>query len=173
MQVTAVVCACMLTCAIARTNFAAAAPLIAGQLSLTIPQLSRMHSAFLVGYLVGHVPMGILADRYGGARVLCVAAFGWAAATLAHGGVPLLGPGGQAPALLALRFAVGATTAAAVPSVAAAIAQGLPEARRAGAMSAAYGTRRSCAFAVSADLFRAAHIGMLLQAGSQHWRGAS
>lgn len=102
-----------------------------------------MHSAFLLGYLVGHVPCGILADRYGGARVLCAAAFGWAVATLAHGGVPLLAPHAQAPALLALRFAIGASTAAAVPSVAAAIAQGLPEVRRAGAMSAAYGAHPS------------------------------
>ena len=46
--------------------------MIAADLNLSVIQLAYIHSAFLAGYLVGHIPAGLLADgRYGGAKVLC------------------------------------------------------------------------------------------------------
>jgi MFS family permease len=142
LQVTFIAGVCMLTSAIARVNFAAAAPLLATNISLNITQLSHLHSAFLFGYLVGHIPFGILADRYGGTRTLSAAAVAWALITAAHGASSLLAAAANVPVLdilLVLRFAIGAATAAAVPGLAAMLAQELPAELRAGAMSAAYG----------------------------------
>jgi hypothetical protein len=104
-----------------------------------------LHSAFLFGYLLGHVPFGVLADRFGGTRVLSASAVAWALLTAAHGAAAPLAAAAYVPlvaTLLVLRFAIGVATAAAVPGLAAMLAQELPAERRAGAMSIAYGMLR-------------------------------
>lgn len=140
-QAAAAAGAAMMSSAFARSNFAAAAPAAAAALSLSVAQLAHLHTAFLLGYLVGHVPAGLLADRFGGARVLLYAALAWSGITCAHALVGVAPPGLALPLLAALRFGVGVASAAAVPALAATLAQMLPEAQRAKIMSASYGAR--------------------------------
>ena len=130
----------MFSSAVARSNFAAAAPATAAALALSVSQLATLHTAFLVGYLSGHMPAGILADKFGGARVLLAAGLCWSAITCAHLSVTALPPHSAFVLLAVLRFGIGATTAAAVPALGAALAQLLPEQLRAKIQSASYGT---------------------------------
>eukprot|EP00892_Ulva_mutabilis_P007995 jgi/Ulvmu1/5568/UM023_0105.1 len=129
----------MLACAVLRVNFAAVAPSIADELGLSMIQLAYMHSSFLIGYFLGHLPAGLLADRIGGYTVLCSGAMAWSVVTLLH--APLtMAPAAIAPmALATLRLLVGLTTAVAVPGLAATLAQALPEDQRSKAMSTCYG----------------------------------
>ena len=130
----------MLACATLRVNFAAVAPAVADELGLSMIQLAYMHSSFLVGYFLGHLPAGLLADRISGYSVLCSGALAWSVVTLMH--APLtLAPAAIAPmALATLRLLIGLTTAVAVPGLAATLAQALPEDQRSKAMSTCYGT---------------------------------
>jgi MFS transporter, ACS family, glucarate transporter len=139
-QVIAIAASVMFSCSMLRVNFSAAAPMIAADLNLTVLQLAYIHSAFLAGYLLGHVPAGLLADgKIGGARVLCAGATAWAVVTLLHASIALFPSNMTAFALAFLRFLVGATTAVAIPALAATIAQALPRHRRTHAMSTCYG----------------------------------
>lgn len=140
MQVITIAASLMFSCAMLRVNFSAAAPMIAADMKLSVIQLAYIHSAFLAGYLVGHIPAGLLADgRFGGARVLCTGATAWAAATVLHASIAMF-PSHMAPyALGFLRFLVGCTSAVAIPGLAATIAQALPRYKRTHAMSTCYG----------------------------------
>jgi hypothetical protein len=138
-QIVPIAASIMFSCAMLRVNFSAAAPTIAADLGLSVIHLAYIHSAFLAGYLLGHIPAGVLADRYGGAVVLCAGATAWAVATLLHASLALT-PLHLAPVTLGvLRFLVGLTTAVAIPGLAATIAQLLPEERRSHVMSTCYG----------------------------------
>jgi sugar phosphate permease len=139
LQVVALASGLMLTSAMLRVNFAAVAPTIAADLGLSMTQLSYVHTAFLAGYFLGHLPAGLLADRVGGARVLCLAGLAWALVTVAHMSLQYCPSTLVLPLLSVLRFGVGVTTAAAIPALAAALAQGLPLAKRSAAMSTCYG----------------------------------
>lgn len=129
----------MLSCAVLRVNFSAIAPIIVDEMGLSLVQLAYIHSSFLIGYCLGQLPFGLLADRTEGYTVLCGGALAWSIVTLLH--APLaLAPAGVAPmALATLRMLVGLTTAVAVPGLAATLAQALPTDRRSKAMSTCYG----------------------------------
>lgn len=140
MQTVTIAASVMFSCTLLRVNFSAAAPMIAADLNLSVIQLAYIHSAFLAGYLIGHIPAGILADsRFGGARVLCTGATAWGLATVMHASISMF-PGDMVPFVLAfLRFLVGAASALAVPGLAATLAQALPKHKRTRAMSTCYG----------------------------------
>jgi MFS family permease len=129
----------MFSAAVARSNFAAAAPAAAAALGLSVAQLSHLHAAFLLGYFAGHLPAGFLSDKFGGARMFFSAAVAWLLTTLAHAAVGAAPGAAAVPFLAALRFAIGVFTAATVPALGAALTQLLPEDRRASATSISYG----------------------------------
>lgn len=52
------------------------------ELGLSQAQMGRVFSAFLLGYALFMVPGGMAADRWGTRRVLEVASWWWAAATV-------------------------------------------------------------------------------------------
>lgn len=115
------------------------APVIVGELGLSLVQLAYIHSSFLIGYCLGQLPAGFLSDRIDGYIVLCTGALAWSVVTLLH--APLaIAPTTIAPmALASLRMLVGLTTAVAVPALAATLAQALPIDQRSKAMSICYG----------------------------------
>jgi MFS transporter, ACS family, glucarate transporter len=113
--------------------------MVAADMPLSVVQLSFVHTAFLAGYLLGHLPAGVLADRIGGYKVLCLGGFGWSAITLSHAWLAHCPIDFAVVVLGLLRFLVGLMTAAAVPGLAATLAQGLSKVTRTKAMSTCYG----------------------------------
>jgi MFS family permease len=94
-----------------RGNLATVGPVLQDQLHLSATQLGSLFSAFFVTYVIGMVPGGWLADRYGAKGVLGIGAAIWSAATL------LTGLAGSFVSLLCLRLVLGIGETAAFPSV--------------------------------------------------------
>lgn len=120
-----------------RVNVSVAGVLMMKELNLSQTEMGRIFSAFLLGYALCQIPGGLLADRFGAARVLAWATFGWVAAT-----AWLAGAAHSLLALLAGRFALGVAEAPTFPAAAQAIAQAVPEPSRGranGAVVAAIG----------------------------------
>jgi hypothetical protein len=89
----------------------------------------------LAAYLVGQLPAGALADRFGGLRVLLFGLALWSAATAL---TALATAGGGLAAVYASRLLLGAASACAMPCVSAAAVAWVPAAARAGAVSSVY-----------------------------------
>src|SRR5262249_16310046 len=101
-----------------RMNISVAAPFLARDLGLSHVQLGQGFSIFLIGYASLQIPVGMLADRLGPARVLGWLGWAWAALTLLTGVLPgawLGGPTAAFVLLLVLRFALGLTVAGVYP----------------------------------------------------------
>jgi MFS family permease len=94
-----------------RGNLATVGPVLQDQLHLTSTELGSLFSAFFVTYVIGMVPGGWLADRYGAKRVLGAEAAIWSTATL------LCGFANSFSSLLGLRFALGLGETATFPSI--------------------------------------------------------
>ena len=94
-----------------RGNLATVGPVLQDQMHLSSTQLGALFSAFFITYVVGMVPGGWLADRYGAKRVLAVSAGIWSVATLVTGFATSFG------FLLCLRLALGLGETAAFPSI--------------------------------------------------------
>ena len=107
----------------------------------------------LGAYLIGQVPSGLLADRFGGARVLLAGLAAWSAATAltAAAAMPpetLLGGSAAAAtatatatavaALYASRLLLGLSSACAMPATTAAAVEWVPAPARAGAVAGVY-----------------------------------
>jgi hypothetical protein len=139
MQVTGLVILAMLSSAVARVNFAAAAPLAATDPRLSMLSLSHLHPAILLGYFFGHYPSDRLANSVGSARVPATSAIFWSFVTLAHAAVSLIPSDAELAVLAVLRFAVGGRRrwAAASPALAATRSQLLPVKLRARVLSTA------------------------------------
>lgn len=88
-------------------------------------------SAFFVGYLLFLLPGGLLAARYGGKRVLAVAAVWWSACTL----LTPLAASVSLGALVAVRIALGVGEAVVLPAVYDLFSRWVPPAERGRAMS--------------------------------------
>ncbi len=102
-----------------RTIISVAGPLIILDFGLSETQMGAVYSAFLLGYALMMIPAGYLADRLGSWRTLMWVGFGAALFT----GLTALGtrPGlgsliGIVPALVIIRFLMGACTAPLYPS---------------------------------------------------------
>src|SRR5258708_18440256 len=95
---------------IERMNISVAAKFMMPELGLSQIQMGQVFSAFLLGYSLLQVPMGMIGDRFGPYRVLSAIALCWGALTLLTGfipgrlSVPLLGVFGT---LAAIRFLLG------------------------------------------------------------------
>ena len=123
---------------IERMNISVAAQFMMPELGLTQGQIGQVFSAFLLGYSLLQVPMGMLGDRFGPSRVLVPIAFAWAILTFLTGfvpgraAIPLLGTFGT---LIAIRFVLGVTIAGVYPLSARVMAAWQPLTRRAFAYS--------------------------------------
>jgi MFS family permease len=94
-----------------RGNLATVGPVLQDQLHLSSTELGSLFSAFFVTYVLGMVPGGWLADRYGAKRVLGTGAAIWSIATL------LTGFASGFTSLLSLRLVLGVGETAAFPSI--------------------------------------------------------
>lgn len=78
----ALLCATATAGYICRVNVSTAAPLLMEDFGLSQIEMGRIFSAFLLGYAFAQVPAGMLADRFGAARVLSAALWIWVALTV-------------------------------------------------------------------------------------------
>lgn len=121
-----------------RMNISVAAKFMMPELGLSEIQMGQVFSSFLLAYALFQIPAGVLGDRRGPRSVLTAAALSWGAATFLTGFVPgLVIPAGTGVfvSLLALRFFLGVGEAATFPVAALAIANWIPETKRAMANS--------------------------------------
>ncbi|KAG1669639.1 hypothetical protein FOA52_010799 [Chlamydomonas sp. UWO 241] len=103
---------------------------------VAIEMVGLLHSAMLAGYLAGQLPAGLLADRFGGERLLLLSLALWSAALLASGAAAA--QEGGFTLLLATRAAFGLVSASAMPGVSAMAAEWVPRHARAGAVASVY-----------------------------------
>jgi MFS transporter, ACS family, glucarate transporter len=108
-----------------RVNVSVAGVLMMRELGLSQQAMGRVFSAFLVGYALCQVPGGMLADRFGAARVLGWASLAWVAAT-----GWIVGAGASVIALLGARCVLGIAEAPTFPTSAQAISRAVPVANR-------------------------------------------
>lgn len=122
-----------------RMNISVASPFMMEELHLDKIQMGRVFSAFMLGYALFQVPWGALGDRLGPGRILTWAGIAWILTTLLTGLLPgSIAPVGTASLLIlmALRFSLGASQAAAYPVASRAITMWLPATKRASSFSA-------------------------------------
>ena len=122
-----------------RMNISVASPFMMTDLQLDKIQMGRVFSAFMLGYALFQVPWGALGDRLGPGRILTWAGLAWVLTTLLTGLLPgWIAPAGTASLLIliGLRFALGASQAAAYPVASRAISAWLPSTQRATSFSA-------------------------------------
>jgi ACS family glucarate transporter-like MFS transporter len=122
-----------------RMNISVASPFMMAELNLDKIQMGRVFSAFMLGYALFQVPWGVTGDRLGPGRILTWAAIAWTVTTLLTGLLPgWFAPAGTASLLMliALRFLLGASQAAAYPVASRAISGWLPPSQRALSFSA-------------------------------------
>src|SRR5260221_9365463 len=62
---------------IERMNISVAAKFMMPELDLTQIQIGQVFSAFLIGYSMFQVPMGMLGDRFGPSRLLVALGVSW------------------------------------------------------------------------------------------------
>lgn len=107
----------MFLAAAQRCSFSVLALPIQAQLGLSLPQMGVLQSSMLLGYVIGQVPAGLLADSVGGARLLAVSLLAWSLCSIASGAAAAT----PAPytALLASRAALGLAQSALLPAIAA------------------------------------------------------
>jgi len=112
---------------ISRVNVSTAGPLIMEEFGLTQVQMGTVFSAFLLGYVLFQIPAGLLADRWGAAKLLTWASICWFVMTLValllvpRGGVMSLVSGFSL--FLFLRFLLGITSSPTYPGSAKGVSQ--------------------------------------------------
>ncbi|HXG21111.1 MAG TPA: MFS transporter [Methylomirabilota bacterium] len=106
-----------------RVNISVAAPVIMHETGWDKGQFGLVFSAFLIGYALLQMPGGVLADRWGGRRILAAAFCGFSLFTA-------LTPLGQSAfvLLLAMRFFVGAFESVTIPALTSLNARWIPRA---------------------------------------------
>lgn len=122
---------------IERMNISVAAKFMEPDLGLTPVEMGRVFSAFVLGYAALQIPVGMLADRFGPARMFGTIVWLWAALTVATGWLPGLwgGAGGALVTLMAVRFLLGLSVAGVYPLCARTVANWMPTPERAFAYS--------------------------------------
>jgi ACS family glucarate transporter-like MFS transporter len=111
---------------LARVNVSVAGVEMMREFGWSQEAMGRVFSAFLLGYALCQIPGGMLADRFGAARVLGIAALAWVVST-----VSMAAAGGGIALLLVARFVLGVTEAPTFPSAALAISHWVPAHQRA------------------------------------------
>ena len=129
-----VLCAVGFVLFIDRINIAVAAPWMKQEYQFSEPMRGIVLGAFLIGYAVGLVPGGWLADRFGPHRVLTAAGTAWGVLTILTGLVPT-GSGGMrfdpVLMLIAARFVLGLCEGCAFPTFNRALANWMRRSERA------------------------------------------
>jgi MFS transporter, ACS family, glucarate transporter len=121
-----------------RINISVASALMMPDLGLTQIQMGQIFSAFVLGYALLQIPIGMLADRFGPARILALLGWLWAALTLLTGYLPgsvLAAAVSPFVLLVVLRFTLGLTIAGIYPLCARTVTNWMPVAERAFAYS--------------------------------------
>jgi ACS family glucarate transporter-like MFS transporter len=117
-----------------RMNISVAAKFMMPELHLSEVQMGQIFSAFVLGYSLLQIPLGMIGDRFGASRVLPAMAWCWAALTVLSGllpgrvALPLVGAFGT---LVAIRFLLGVTVAGVYPVAARTMASWQPITQRA------------------------------------------
>jgi len=109
-----------------RVNVSVAAVLLMRDFQMSQAAIGRLFSAFVLGYAIAQVPAGILADRFGTARVLVASAAAWVVLTAMQAAVglgPIRSAGGAVAFLFVLRFALGVCEAPTFPAAARGVAR--------------------------------------------------
>jgi len=109
-----------------RVNVSVAAVLLMREFQMSQAAIGRLFSAFVLGYAIAQVPAGILADRFGTARVLVASAAAWVVLTAMQAAVglgPIRSAGGAVAFLFVLRFALGVCEAPTFPAAARGVAR--------------------------------------------------
>ncbi len=117
-----------------RMNISVAAEFMMPELGITQIQMGQVFSAFLLGYSLLQIPMGMLGDRIGSYKVLAGIGWSWAVLTLATGWLPgtvTTSAAGAFALLIGIRFLLGCSIAAVYPMAARTVADWQPVARRA------------------------------------------
>jgi len=123
---------------IERMNISVAAKFMMPELGLSQIEMGQVFSAFLLGYSLLQVPVGMLGDRFGPYSVLAGIAWSWAGLTLLTGLLPgriSLPAVGVLGTLIAIRFLLGVSIAGVYPLSARAMAVWQPIAQRASSYS--------------------------------------
>jgi ACS family glucarate transporter-like MFS transporter len=112
-----------------RTIISIAGPSMMHEFDLSATRMGAVYSAFIFGYALFMIPGGHLADRLGPRRTLAI--MGWSSAAftalIVLGGSPGIGAyAGIVPALVLIRFALGAVTAPLYPACARMTANWIP-----------------------------------------------
>lgn len=123
--------------ALQRAALPALAVVLLEELSLGMDTMGTLQAAILGGYVLGQVPSGALADRWGGLPVLTTGVALWSTATTAIALTAGWGPAAL-PALVTLRSLVGLAQSCMMPAVAAAVSHAVPSDLRAGNLGIIY-----------------------------------
>ena len=114
---------CMSTAlaAISRTSFSVLAIPIQSQLGLSLSEMGLVQSSLLLGYVVGQLPAGFLADSMGGTRTLVCGLLVWSVFGACISALPML----PLPvlSLISLRIGLGLGQSVLMPGVSALAAQ--------------------------------------------------
>jgi len=117
-----------------RTNLSIAGAGIMPDFGLSQAQMGRVFSAFLFGYALFQLPGGLVADRWGSARVLRILPWLWVGLTAAVALLPASGAQWSGlGALLVLRFLMGVAAAPTYPASSQGVAAWVAPASRASA----------------------------------------
>lgn len=123
---------------VARMNISVAAEPMMPELGLTQVQMGQVFSAFLLGYALLQIPLGMMGDALGSYRTLATVGWAWALLSLATGWLPgtlFVSGTGAFVALLVIRFLLGCSVAATYPMAARTVAAWHPRPGRAFAYS--------------------------------------
>ncbi|PRW59116.1 putative anion transporter chloroplastic [Chlorella sorokiniana] len=132
----ALACLAMALAAVHRVAFSVLALPIQAALGLSMPDMGRAHAALLLGYVLGQIPAGLLADRIGGAHLAAAGLFTWSAACLLFARVPAAA--NPLAALLVARAALGLAQSCLMPAASALAARWFPPATRSRQTSTVY-----------------------------------
>jgi ACS family sodium-dependent inorganic phosphate cotransporter len=129
-------CSAAMMAAVARNSFTLLAVPISRELSLSIADIGAIQSALLTGYLVGQMPAGHWADKFGGPRTLMMGLLVWSVFGSATIAMPLVAS--PVLALLVLRGGLGLGQSVLMPAISATAAQNFSPAERGDKTSGIY-----------------------------------
>jgi len=129
-------CSAAMMAAVARNSFTLLAVPISRELSLSMADIGAIQSALLTGYLVGQMPAGHWADKFGGPRTLMMGLLAWSVFGSATMAMPLVAS--PVLALLVLRGGLGLGQSVLMPAISATAAQNFSPAERGDKTSGIY-----------------------------------
>jgi MFS family permease len=129
-------CSAAAMAAVARNSFTLLAVPISRELSLSMADIGAIQSALLTGYLLGQMPAGHWADKFGGPKTLMMGLLVWSVFGSATMAMPLVAS--PVAALLVLRGGLGLGQSVLMPAISATAAQNFSAAERGDKTSGIY-----------------------------------